>query len=106
MKLSPEHLVRLRREVLQHVYNNHAAQMHRLQHLTLLDILRRRGYSTLAERDIITVIQTLCDRKYLTCETNIDDYTGDVLLHSIQITPSGCNLIEGFAKDEAVGFGR
>ncbi|MEZ2347415.1 hypothetical protein [Terriglobus sp. RCC_193] len=106
MKLSPDHLVRLRREVLQHVYNNHAAQMHRLQHLTLLDILRRRGYSTLGERDIITVLQDLCDRKYLTCETEHDDWSGDLLLKSIEITPVGRNLVEGFAKDEAVGFGR
>lgn len=104
MSLTPDHIRRVRGEILGHVYRNHHAQMSRLTHVLLWDILTRSGHF-ISEDEVITIIQDLCDRGYLKCETRRLGKTTTIVLHSIEITPKGRDLIEETLKpDPAVAL--
>lgn len=96
-----DRLRRLRGAILTLIYDNHARQSHRLEMLTLAGALERLFFEC-SLNDLVTVLQDLRERGYLTFEETKDKWTRRVRIGQIQITPSGRDVVEGTRKDPAI----
>ncbi len=99
--LDTETVRRLRGEILELVYEGHHAQRSRLTDLILWGVLKRLQYDV-SQNDVLTTLQDLSDRKYLSFTEDRNERTGVVRITQIQITPSGRDLVEGTKSDLAV----
>jgi hypothetical protein len=99
--LAVETRKRLRGEILELVDEGHQEQRSRFTDVILWGVLQRLKYDV-SQNDVITVLQDLKDRSYLTFEQDKDRRTGVVRISQIQITPRGRDLLEGTAMDAAV----
>ncbi|MFQ5696272.1 MAG: hypothetical protein ACE5HB_09810 [Terriglobia bacterium] len=92
---------RLRRVILQLVYENQESQRHRLDDITLHSALDRLHHDV-SRNGVRTVLQDLRERGFLrfVSEKNVD--TGKVALRKIEITPGGRDIVEGTKQDPAV----
>jgi hypothetical protein len=92
---------RLRGEILEIVDEGHRRQEQRLNHLVLWGVLQRMQYDV-SQNDVITVLQDLKDRGYLSLFQDKNPRTGIVRISQIQITPAGRDVLEGTKVDYAV----
>lgn len=92
---------RLRGEILKVVYQNQKQQGTRFDHLHLLDFFNELHYE-LSENELLTLLQDLGERGYMTFEQETNRRTGEVSFRKLQITPLGRDIILGFKTDGAV----
>lgn len=92
---------RLRGSVLKMIYLNHRRQRPHLDHVMLCAVLRETGHSV-GVNDVITVLQDLQDRGYLLFREMRNDYTNDIEISRIGITPAGRDVMERTKTDPAV----
>lgn len=94
---------RTRGVIIEVLYTRHAAQQHRADHVLLWHILLDLGCDV-GEDDVITQLQDLADRGYLTYQESRDRRTRRVGISTIQLTSKGRDLREETIKDPAVSF--
>lgn len=99
--LDTARMKRLRGAVLTMVYTGHREQRSRLDDVALWGLLQDLRFDV-SQNDVLTVLQDLQERKYLTFETKKNRITGRVGIFLIQITPPGRDLVEGTEADVAV----
>jgi len=99
--LAVETRKRLRGEILELVDEGHQEQRSRFTDVILWGVLQRLKYDV-SQNEVITILQDLKDRDYLTFDQVKDRRTGIVRIFQIQITPKGRDLLEGTTTDEAV----
>jgi hypothetical protein len=99
--LAAETRKRLRGEILELVDEGHSEQRSRFTDVILWGVLQRLKYDV-SQNDVITVLQDLKDRNYLSFEQDKNLRTGAVRISQIQITPAGRDLLEGTKADAAV----
>jgi|GEM_PF-975217 hypothetical protein len=99
--LAVETFKRLRGHILELVDEGHKDQRSRLNNVILWGVLQRLKYDV-GENDVITLLQDLKDRAYLTFDEQRDRRTRHVTISMIQITPRGRDLLEGTLSDPAV----
>jgi hypothetical protein len=87
--------------MLEFVYSNHGKQLHRLTDSKLWALLVGAG-GTIGQRDVITLLQEMRDRGYLTFVEDPDNWEGRLKIKDIVITPAGRDLVERTKKDAAV----
>jgi len=92
---------RLRGVVLRLVYENHEAQGHRLDDVTLTGVLERLGFDAYVNltREIL---EDLAERGFATINEERDRLTGKKAIRKVQITPAGRDIIERTKVDPAV----
>src|SRR6185437_2619781 len=84
---------RLRGAVLELVYSRHSEQQSRMDHIALWSMLRELQ-NDCGENDVVTVLQDLRERGYLTFTEKKNRYTNRTEISLIQITPQGRDLVE------------
>lgn len=99
---------RLRGAVLELVYARHSEQQSRMDHVALWSMLRELQHDA-GENDVLTVLQDLKDRGYLTFSEKKNRLTNRTEISLIQITPKGRDLVEevvskGTSPDAAVAL--
>lgn len=99
--LAVETRKRLRGEILELVDEGHQEQRSRFTDVILWGVLQRLKYDV-SQNDVITLLQDMRDRGYLTFEQDKDRRTNQVRISLIQITPAGRDLLEGTKADAAV----
>ena len=92
---------RLRGAVLKLVYENHEAQGHRLDDVTLTAVLERLQFDVYVNL-VREILQDLEERRYVSFYTERNREKGSVALRKIQILPGGRDLIEKTTTDAAV----
>jgi hypothetical protein len=97
---------RLRGAILELVYSRHREQQSRMDHVALWNMLIELQHDA-GENDVVTVLQDLEERKYLTFAQKKNRFTNRVEISLIQITPKGRDLVEaavsqGASPDAAV----
>jgi hypothetical protein len=87
--------------ILRLVYENHEAQKHRLDDVTLTGVLERLQFDAYVNltRELL---QDLKERGLLNFEQERDRTRGSVAIRKIQITPKGRDIVEGTTADPAV----
>jgi hypothetical protein len=92
---------RWRGVILELVYNGHDKQESRLDDLTLWGLMRDLSHDV-GQNDVRTLLQQLCEMKYLRFKLNRNDATNEVRISQIEITRGGMLLVEKEAKDPLV----
>ncbi|ABF42405.1 hypothetical protein Acid345_3404 [Candidatus Koribacter versatilis Ellin345] len=90
---------RWRGAILEYVYNGHRHQQSRMDGVALWGMMQDFGHMA-SLNDVITMLQQLRDREYLTFEETRNKYTNEISITKIQITPEGCDLVEGLVKED------
>lgn len=85
--------------ILEVVYNGHRHQRSRMDSVGLWGMLQDLGQNP-SLNDVITMLQQLRDRRYLHFDEERNKYTNEISITKIQITPAGCDLVEGLVKDD------
>ncbi len=103
--LQGDNVRELRATILQLVYENHLKQRSRLRLLPLYGAVTRLFFDV-SENELLTVIQDLKERGYLTFERDEELYrkTRKTVIGEIQILPAGRDLVEKTKADPAVSF--
>lgn len=91
----------LRGALLKLIYENHEAQGHRLDDLTLTAVLERLGYDVYGNL-VREILQDLEERRLIGFESGKNKTTGAVSIRKIKITPGGRDIIEQTTTDPAV----
>lgn len=94
---------RIRGVIVDVLYTRHAAQQHRVDHVALWHILVDLGCD-LGENDVLTQLQDLSDRGYVTFLEKKDRRTNRPEISTIQLTSKGRDLREDTIRDAAVLF--
>jgi len=94
----------LRGVLLQMVYDNHREQKPAPSVVVLCGALERLGWADLSLNQLVTVLQDLKQRGYLSFTENRDRRSGRLDLVGIAITPAGRDLVEGTREDVGVGM--
>jgi hypothetical protein len=94
---------RTRGVIIDVLYNRHAAQQHRVDHVVLWHVLTDLGCDV-GENDVLTQLQDLQDRGYVKYEEKKDRRTNRVDIFKVQLTSRGRDLREGTIEDAAVSF--
>lgn len=81
----------------------HAQQSSRADHVQLWHMLSDLG-ADVGENDVVTSLQDLLDRGYVTFKQEKNRYTNRAEISLIQLTAKGRDLYEGTIKDPAVWF--
>src|SRR6185437_11085173 len=92
--LAVELRMRLRGEILELVNEGHQEQRARMNDLVLWGVLQRLQYDV-SQNDVLTLLQDLGERGYLTFSQDKNPRTREVRISQIQITPKGRDLVEG-----------
>ena len=100
-EIAANHLKRYRGLALQFVYGNHHRQLPPMDDLQVWGMFMGLG-QTVGQNDVLTLLQDLRDRGYLTFIEKPNRLTGRVEISRIQITPSGRDLVEYTHEDRAV----
>ncbi len=87
--------------ILKLLCDNHDKQEHRLN-LTLLHAMLTRLGHDLGRDALVTLVQNLKDRGYLTYEELRNRRTWELDIIHIQVTPAGVDLVEETRTDPAV----
>ena len=90
---------RLRGAILELVVQEHQEQRPRMNDLVLWGVLQKLHYEV-SQNDVITLLQDLGDRRYLTFSEEKNRKTGEVRISLIQCTPKGRDLVEGNIDDD------
>ncbi len=101
--LAVETRKRLRGEILELVDEGHHEQRSRFTDVILWGVLQRLKYDV-SQNDVVTLLQDLKDRGYISFDQVKDQRTGKVRISQIQITPDGRDLLEGTTADAAVNI--
>ncbi|MGH7936715.1 MAG: hypothetical protein ACREF8_06875, partial [Chthoniobacterales bacterium] len=101
MSLSPQHKRRLRGMILKLVYENHEAQNHRLDDVTLTGVLERLQFDVYVNA-VRELLQDLGERGLLSFKQERDRTTGRISIRQVQISPKGRDLVENTTSDPAV----
>jgi len=100
-KANVQHKRRLRGKMLKLVYENHEAQGHRLDDVTLASVLERLLFD--APMNLVReILQDLQERRFISFDLERDRSTGAIAIRRIQVTPSGRDIIEETLSDPAV----
>jgi uncharacterized protein YciU (UPF0263 family) len=94
--------MRWRGLALELIYSTFRKRLPAYDHVMLADVMRSVGGQDLGENDVIFVLRQLHDRGYLTYRETKNRWTNEVTIADIQITPKGCNIVEGVERDPAV----
>ncbi len=94
-------LKRRRGMMLELVYTNHRQQLHHLDDVRMWGLLTDLG-CTIGQNDVLTLLQEMGERGYLTYKEASNRLTGRTEISRIQITPSGRDLVERTNVDPAV----
>ncbi len=94
---------RVRGVIVDVLYTRHAAQLHRVDHVALWHILIDLGCDV-GENDVLTQLQDLQERGYVTYVEKRDRRTRRVDISTIQLTVRGRDLREETIADAAVTF--
>ena len=94
---------RLRGMIVEVLYDRHAQQQHRIDHVILWHILQDLGRDV-SENEALTALQDMSDRGYVRYEQTKDRKTGAVNVYLIQLTARGRDLREETISDPAVLF--
>jgi hypothetical protein len=95
---------RLRGAILELVVQGHQEQRTRMNDLVLWGVLQKLHYDV-SQNDVITFLQDLGDRQYLTFKEDKNRKTGELRISLIQCTPKGRDLVEGnVSEDPAVNI--
>jgi hypothetical protein len=100
-EIAANRLKRHRGVALQFIYTNHHQQLSHMDDLQLWGLFIDLGY-TVGQNEVLTLVQELRDRGYLTIVEKVNRITGRVEISRIQITPSGRDLVERTQEDRAV----
>jgi transcription initiation factor IIE alpha subunit len=92
---------RLRGVVLKLIYENHEAQQHRLDDVTLTGVLERLQFDVYVNL-VREILQDLKERKFISYDSEKNRTTGTHAIRKIQITPCGRDIIEKTTADPAV----
>lgn len=92
---------RYRGVVLQFVYTNHREQLARMDDVALWGLMLDMGYGV-GQNNVLTLLQDLSDRGYLSFNEKLNRVTGRTEISKIQITPGGRDLVERTREDAAV----
>ncbi|MGH9580042.1 MAG: hypothetical protein ACRD2R_03535 [Terriglobales bacterium] len=92
---------RLRGEILQLVGEGHDSQRARLDDTTLWGALRRLGHDV-GRLHVLTLLQELEGRGYLSFKETKDEYTSRVRISEIELMARGRDLLEETFTDQAV----
>lgn len=92
---------RWRGVILELVYDGHTKQESRLDDLTLWGLMRDLSHDV-GQNDVITLLQQLCEMKYLRFKLIRNDATNDVRITEIEITRNGIALVEKEETDKLV----
>ncbi len=101
MLTGPQLKRRLRGVVLKLVYENHEAQKHRLDDVTLTGVLERLQFDVYVNL-IREILQDLKERGLVSYDAQYDRITGSTAIRKIQITPGGRDIIERTSSNPAV----
>jgi hypothetical protein len=99
--LAVELVKRLRGLILELVNEGHQEQRSRYSDVVMWGVLQRLKHDV-SQNELITVLQDLKERGYLSFFQEKDRRTGVVRISQIQITPAGRDLLEGTDSDPAV----
>jgi hypothetical protein len=94
---------RTRGVIIELLNGRHAAQQSRADHVALWHMLTDLGCDV-GEADVLTHLQDLSDRGYVTFRQTKNRWTNRTEISLIQITPKGRDLLEGTIADPAVSF--
>jgi hypothetical protein len=94
---------RLRGAIVEVLYARHQAQQSRVDHVALWRILRELGFD-IGEFDLLTALQDMRERSYVTYQDSKNRLTNRVQVWQIQLTPKGRDLREETIQDPAVQF--
>src|SRR4051812_39138493 len=100
--MTPEHTKRLRGAILEVLNDNHRAQKARLDLSVIWAVLQKLGHNDLFKNDLVTVLQDLEDRGYVTFDLVREPWSGEIRVSKIEITPKGRDILEGTIQDKAV----
>jgi hypothetical protein len=100
--MSPEQTKRLRGAILEVLNDNHRAQKPRLDLSVIWAVLQKLGHNDLFKNDLVTVLQDLKGRSYITFDLKREEWSGDIRVSKIEITPSGRDVLEGTIEDRSV----
>lgn len=100
--MTPEQTKRLRGAILEVLNDNHRAQKPRLDLSVIWAVLQKLGHTDLFKNDLVTVLQDLEDRGYVTFTLVREPWSGDIRVSKIEITPSGRDVLEGTIDDRSV----
>jgi len=92
---------RLRGVVLKLVYENHEAQQHRLDDVTLTGVLERLQFDVYVNL-VREILQDLEERGFVSFDSEKNRTTGAHAIRKIKITPDGRDIIEKTTTDPAV----
>jgi hypothetical protein len=92
---------RLRGTILKLIYEQHEAQQHRLDDVTLTGVLERLQYEVYVNL-VRELLQDLDERGFLSFDTEKNRVTGARSIRKIKITPDGRDIIENTTSDPAV----
>ena len=94
---------RVRAAIIDMLYVRHQMQQSRVDHVQLWHMLRDMGHD-LGENDVLTQVQDLSDRGYVTCQSSKNRFTNRTSISLIQLTARGRDLQEETIRDPAVQF--
>lgn len=98
-----ENSKRTRGMIVELLYSRHIQQLSRADHVALWHMLRDLG-ADLGENDVLTQLQDLFDRGYVTFEQKKNRWTNRTEISLIQLTSKGRDIYEGTIKDPALSF--
>jgi len=99
----PDKKRRLRGEVLRILAKGHAQQQSRLDDVELCLLLRRFAWEV-DLNDVITILQEMYGRKWVTYRELRNVYMRRVQLLELEILPDGQDLVDQTIKNPAVEF--
>src|SRR5438552_18897279 len=101
--LQADNVRQLRAAILQFIYDNHFAQRSRLRLVQLHGALSRMFFDV-SEDELVTVMQDLQERRYLTFKRDEELYRKkrENRIGDIEISPAGRDLVEQTCADAAV----
>jgi hypothetical protein len=94
---------RYRGAIIEVLYARHQAQQSRVDHVALWHILRDLSFD-LGENELLTVLQDIYERSYVTYVCRRNRLTNRQEISQIQLTPRGRDLREETISDPAVQF--
>ena len=90
---------RWRGVILEILYDGFQKQESRLDDLVLWGMLRDLGHDV-GQAEVLTLLQYLRAAKYVEFKQSRDDVTNSIRITEIEITPSGCELLERKEKKD------
>jgi hypothetical protein len=94
---------RTRAVIVELLFERHNEQKSRPDHDLMWHMLNDLGCDV-GENEVVTMLQDLFDRGYVTFQQEKNRWTRRVEISFIQLTPKGRDLIEGTITDPAFSF--